>query len=70
VHTGRLEGKRPLGKLKRSWDDNTKTDLKEICWEGVEWTDISPDRDKWRVLSNGVMNTVFVLCKMWVHTTS
>jgi hypothetical protein len=36
----------------------------------VEWTDISQDRDKWRVLLNGVMNTVFVLCKMWVHSTS
>jgi hypothetical protein len=46
VHTGKLEDKRPLGRTKRSWDDNIKTDRKEICWEGVEWTDISQDRDK------------------------
>ena len=32
---GRPEGKRPLGKLRRRWVDNIKTDLREIGWEGV-----------------------------------
>jgi len=48
--TEELEGKRPFGSPKRSWDDNIKTDLKDICWEGVDWTHISQDRNKWRRL--------------------
>jgi len=39
VHTGKLEGKRPLGRTKRSWDDNIKTDLNDVSVEGVKWTD-------------------------------
>ena len=74
VHTefwwGKLMGKSPLGRPKRSWDDNINTDLKEICWEDVDWTDIFQDRDKWRELINGIMNTVFGLCKIWVNSTS
>ena len=31
-------------------EDNIKTDLKEIEWEGVDWIHVAPDRDKWRAL--------------------
>jgi hypothetical protein len=31
-------------------------DLREIVWDGVDWIDISQDRDQWRVLVNTVMN--------------
>jgi hypothetical protein len=34
------EGKRPLGKPGRRWEDNIKTGLKEIGWEGVDWIDL------------------------------
>jgi hypothetical protein len=30
--------------------------LKEIGWEGVDWTDLTQDRDRWRALVNTVMN--------------
>jgi hypothetical protein len=31
------EGKRTPGGLRLRWEDNTKMDLKEIGWEGVDW---------------------------------
>jgi hypothetical protein len=34
---GKLEGKRPLGRPRRSSGENIKTHLREIGWEGVEW---------------------------------
>jgi hypothetical protein len=30
---GKLEGKRPLGRLRRRWEDNIKLDLQEVEWE-------------------------------------
>jgi hypothetical protein len=50
------EGKRPLRRTRRSWVDNIKMDLREIGWDGVDWTDLAQDRDQWRVLMNTVMN--------------
>jgi len=35
---------------------NIKMDLEEVEWEGVQWTDLAQDRDKWRVVVNAVMN--------------
>jgi len=31
------EGKRPLGRTRRGWEDNIRMDLTEICWEDVDW---------------------------------
>jgi hypothetical protein len=50
------EGKRPLGRPRRSWVDNIKTDLSEIGRHGVDWIDIVQDRDQWRALLNTVLN--------------
>jgi hypothetical protein len=50
------EGKRPLGKPRRKWVDNIKTDLREIGWGGVDWIVLAQDRDQWRALVNTVMN--------------
>jgi hypothetical protein len=36
--------------------DNIKIDLREIGWDGVDWTDIVQDRDQWRALMNTVMD--------------
>jgi hypothetical protein len=36
--------------------DNIKIDLREICWDGMDWTDLAEDRDQWRALVNTVMN--------------
>jgi hypothetical protein len=50
------EGKRPLGRPRRRWVDNIKIDLREIGWNGMDWTDLAQDRDQWRALVNTVMN--------------
>jgi hypothetical protein len=38
------------------WVDNIKMDLREIGWNGMDWTDVAQDRDQWRALVNMVMN--------------
>jgi hypothetical protein len=35
------EGRRPLGRLKRRWEDNAKMDLREIEWGGMVWIELS-----------------------------
>ena len=50
------EGKRPLGRPRRRWEDNIKIDLQEVGCEGMDWIDAAQDRDRWRALVNAVMN--------------
>jgi hypothetical protein len=56
VLVGNTERKRPLGRPRRTWVDNIKMDLREIGWDGMDWIDLSQDRDQWRALVNAVMN--------------
>jgi hypothetical protein len=53
---GKPEGKRPLGRPRRSWVDNVKMDLREKAWDGVDWLDITQERDQWWALVNTVLN--------------
>ena len=53
---GKPEGKRPLGKPRCTWDDSIKMDLQEVCCGGIDWIELSQDRDRWRALVNKVMN--------------
>jgi hypothetical protein len=53
---GNPEGKRPLGRPRRRWVDNSKMDLREIGWDGGDWIDLSKDRDRWKALVKAVMN--------------
>jgi hypothetical protein len=50
------EGKRPLGRLRRSWVDNIRMDLGEVGWGDVYWIDLAQDRNRWRALVNSVLN--------------
>jgi hypothetical protein len=50
------EGKRPLGRSRRGWEDNMKTDLQEVGCGGVDWIGLAQDRDRWRKFVNAVMN--------------
>ena len=53
---GKPEGKRPLGRLRRRWEDNIKMDLQELGCGVVDWIELAQDRDRWRTLVNAVMN--------------
>ena len=50
------EGKRPLGRPRRRWEDNVKMDLQEVGFGGVDWIELAEDRDRWRALVTAVMN--------------
>jgi hypothetical protein len=50
------EGKRPLWKSRRRWEDNIKMDLQKVGFEGMEGIELAQDRDSWRALVNAVMN--------------
>jgi hypothetical protein len=52
VLVGKLEGKRSLGRPSRGWEDNIKMDLQEVGCGGMDWIELAPDRDRWRVLVN------------------
>jgi hypothetical protein len=47
---GKPEGKRPLGRPKRRWDDNFKMDLHEVGVGRGDWIESAQDRDRWRAL--------------------
>jgi len=50
------EGKRPLERRRRRWDDDFNMDLQDVGFGGMKWTDLAQDRERWRVLVNAVMN--------------
>jgi hypothetical protein len=38
------------------WEYNNRMDLRDTGWAGVDWIDVTQDRDQWRALVNMVMN--------------
>jgi len=56
VLVGKPEGKRPLRRPRRRWEDNIKMDLQEVRCGDMERIDLAQDRDRWRALVNAVMN--------------
>jgi hypothetical protein len=53
---GKSEGKKPLGRPRRKWVDNIKTDLQEVGCGVMNWIEMAQDRHRWRVLVSAVMN--------------
>jgi hypothetical protein len=54
---GKPEGRRPLERPRRRWEDNIRVDLREVGWEGgMDLIDLAQDRDRWRALVYTVMN--------------
>jgi hypothetical protein len=50
------DGKKPLGRPRRRWEDRIRMDLRKIGWGSVDWIQLAQDRDRWRALVNTVMN--------------
>ena len=46
VLVGKPEGKRPLGRPRRRWEDNIKMDLQEVGWVCEDWMELAQDRDR------------------------
>jgi hypothetical protein len=56
VLVGRPEGKRPLGRPRRRWEDNIKMDLRDVGIVGANWIRLAQERDWWPDFVNMVMN--------------
>jgi hypothetical protein len=67
VLVGKPEGKRPLGRPRRRWEDGIKMDLREIGWGCVEWIQLAQDKDRWRAVVNAVMNLRVLAPRSYIH---
>ena len=54
--SGETGGKRPLGRPRRRWVDNTRMDLQEVGCGYMGWIGLTQDRDRWRMFVSAVMN--------------
>jgi hypothetical protein len=52
VLVGKPEGKRPLGRPRRRWENNIKMDLQKVGCGVMDWIELVQDRDRWRTLVN------------------
>ena len=56
VLVGKPDGKRPLGRPRRRWEDNIKMDLQEVVGSCGDWMELAEDRDRWQALLSTVRN--------------
>ena len=56
ILVGRPDGKGPLGRPGHKWEHNIKTDLQELAWGDMDWSDTARNRNKWRKIMNAVIN--------------
>jgi len=56
VLVGKPEGKKPLGRPRRRWEDNIKLDHQEVEGGSGNWMELAQDTDRWRALVNMVIN--------------
>jgi hypothetical protein len=50
------EGRRPLGRPRRRWENNIKMYLQKVGCEGMDWIEQFQDSDRWRALVNALIN--------------
>ena len=55
VLVGKPEGKSPLGRPRRRWEDNIKMNLQEVGWGCEDWMELAQDRNSWRALVSTVL---------------
>jgi hypothetical protein len=56
ILVGKPEGKRPLERPRRRWEDGIRMDLEETSLGGADWIQLAQDRDRWRAVVSAVMN--------------
>jgi hypothetical protein len=56
VLVGKPEGKRPLGRPRRRWEDNIKMDVHEVGVGQADWRELDQDRNGWQTLMSMVKN--------------
>jgi hypothetical protein len=56
VLVGKPEGRRPLGRRRRRWEDGIRMDLRDIGLGVVDWIRLAQDRDRWRAVVSAAMN--------------
>ena len=56
VSVGKPEGKRPLGRSRRRWEDNIKMDIQEVGCGGMNWIELAQCSDRCWALVSAVMN--------------
>jgi hypothetical protein len=56
VLVGKPEGKKPLGRPRHRWEDNTEMNLQKVGGGGMDWMKLAQDRDRGQALVNAVMN--------------
>jgi len=56
VLVGTPEGKRPLGRPRRRWENNIKMDIQEVGCGSMDWVELAQDRDRWWTFVSAVMN--------------
>jgi hypothetical protein len=67
VSVGKSEGKRPLGRHSRRWENNIKMDLEEVGYGSMGWIELDEDRERWRALVNAVVHVRVKFCVYYVH---
>ena len=53
---GKPDGKNPLGRPRRRWEDNINMNFQEVECGVMDWIELAQDRDRWRALVNAAMN--------------
>jgi hypothetical protein len=62
VLVGKPEGKIPLGRPRRRWENNIKMVFQEVGCGGMDRVELAQDRERWRALVNAVMNLLVLMC--------
>jgi hypothetical protein len=55
ISVGKPEGKRLLGRPRHRWEDNIRTDFREMEWKYVDWIHTAQGRSQWWAVMNTVM---------------
>ena len=56
VLVGKPQGRRPMGRPRRRWEDNIRMHLRQVGCGCVDWMELAQDRNRWRALLSAVMN--------------